>query len=237
VPLAGAPGAGEVARLAVAGGGESSPELVIEQALTRRSDLRQIELFGRLRETELRLEQAEYLPKVALFGTYGINAQQSGSPAFFGQTGSDRAYGRQVGVSVTMPLFAGFGRPARVSQRTAAVRQVETQRRLALAQAEHQVRTLLDQYREAAERAEAQKLAVVQAQRGYQIVSTQYREGISSHLEVTDAEVALRQSEFYLAEAIYDYLAAQARLDAAVGEVPLVDTDMRVARTSVGSAK
>ena len=49
----------------------------------------------------------------------------------------------------------------------------------------------------------------------------QYREGISSQLEVTDAEVALRQSEFNYAEAVYDYLVARARLDQALGMVPL----------------
>jgi outer membrane protein TolC len=40
---------------------------------------------------------------------------------------------------------------------------------------------------------------------------------------VTDAELALRQSEFNYAQAVYDYLTAQARLDLAMGRVPLVD--------------
>jgi outer membrane protein TolC len=44
-----------------------------------------------------------------------------------------------------------------------------------------------------------------------------------TQLELTDAEVALRQSEFNYAQAVYDYLAARARLDEAVGRVPLVD--------------
>ena len=45
----------------------------------------------------------------------------------------------------------------------------------------------------------------------------------SNHIaiEVTDAEVALRQSEFNYAEAVYDYLVARARLDQVLGMVPL----------------
>jgi outer membrane protein TolC len=39
-------------------------------------------------------------------------------------------------------------------------------------------------------------------------------------MELTDAEVALRQSEFNYAEAVYDYLSARAELDRAVGEIP-----------------
>jgi outer membrane protein TolC len=73
---------------------------------------------------------------------------------------------------------------------------------------------------------------VSQAERGFQIASAQYREGLGSQLELTDAEVALRQSEFNYAEAVYDYLVARAQLDEATGQVPFVDVE---SRTSDGS--
>lgn len=203
-----------------------SADEVVELAKRHRSDLRQHELTERLRQTEVRLEQVEYLPKVSIFGLYTINAQQSGSPDFFGYP---RAYGRQVGVQVSMPLFSGFQRPARVGQKRAALNQARLQRELATAMAENEVRTLYDEAQEARSRAEAQRLAVEQARRGFEIATAMYREGLGSQLEVTDAEVALRQSEFNLAEAIYDYLVARARLDEAAGRVPLVDAGYRSA--------
>jgi outer membrane protein TolC len=58
----------------------------------------------------------------------------------------------------------------------------------------------------------------------------QHREGISSALELTDAEGALRQSEFNYAEAIYDYLVARARLDEAMGTVDIVGRAVTAAR-------
>jgi outer membrane protein TolC len=192
----------------------------LTQALESRSDLRQLELTRALRKAELRAEQAEYLPKVSLFGSYTINAQDNGDPRFFGR---QRAYGRQVGVQVTMPLFSGFQRPARVEQKEAQLHSAETQAKLARALAEHELTTLSDQHAEAIARAQAQRLTVEQAQRGYQIASAQYREGISGHLEVTDAELALRQSEFNYAQAVYDYLVARAKLDRATGSVQFVD--------------
>jgi outer membrane protein TolC len=226
-------GTGEAAGWkASAGGGEFvdldaiSADEAVEVALRHRSDLRQLDFTARLRQAEVRLERAEYLPKVSLFGLYTINAQQSGSPAFFGYP---RAYGRQVGVQVSLPLFSGFQRPARLGQKQAALRQVEAQRMLTSARAEHEVRTLYDGALEARARAEAQSLAVAQAARGFEIASAQYREGLGSQLEVTDAEVALRQSEFNHAEAIYDYRVARARLDEAAGRVPLVDAGYRSA--------
>jgi outer membrane protein TolC len=85
------------------------------------------------------------------------------------------------------------------------------------------VKTLFEGVGESHSRAQAQKFAVTQAQRGYEIARAQYREGIGSQLELTDAEVALRQSEFNYAEAIHDWLTAEARLDQAVGIVPEIE--------------
>ena len=199
-----------------------SPEALVSMAEEGRSDIRQLELTRSLRRTELRAEQLEYAPKITVFGNYVINAQQNGSPSFFG-SGMERSYGRSAGISFSMPIFNGFRENARIRQRRAVVRSVETQAELARDRAEAQVRTLFDRVEEAADRAEGQRLAVQQARRGFEIAAVQYREGISSQLERTDAEVALRQSEFNYAQAVYDYLVARAQLDEAVGRTPGVN--------------
>ncbi len=198
-----------------------TPELA--EMVGRRSDVRQLELTETLRHTELRLEQVEYLPRLSFFGTYAINSQQNGSPEFFG---APRAYSRNVGVQLTVPIFQGFQRDARIDQKRAVLRQAETQTELARSQGTAEVRTLLEQADEARERAAGQRLAVTQATRGFDIARAQYREGLGSQLELTDAEVALRQSEFNYAQAVYDFLVARARLDAAAGQVPLVGEEM-----------
>jgi len=136
-----------------------------------------------------------------------------------------RAYARQAGVRVTWPLFSGFSKDARIDQKRASLRQAQTQTRLARSRAENEVETIWDQVGEARERADGQRLAVRQALRGFEIASAQYREGLGSQLELTDSEVALRQSEFNYAQAVYDFLVAQANLDQAVGFVPLVDSN------------
>ena len=46
---------------------------------------------------------------------------------------------------------------------------------------------------------------------------------MSSQLELSDAEVALRQSEFNYAQAVFDYLMFRAQLDEATGNVPMVN--------------
>lgn len=193
---------------------------LVALAMENRSDLRQLKLAAGLRRTELRAEQLEYAPKVSLFASYNINAQHNGSPTFFGPAGQ-RAYGRLAGVSVSMPLFNGFRENSRIRRQRAVVHGVETQLDLARDRAEAEVRALADQVEEAAERAAGQRLAVAQARRGFEIVGAQFREGLSGQLERTDAEVALRQSEFNYAQAVYDYLVARVRLGEALGDAPL----------------
>ena len=176
----------------------------------------------------MRLEQMQYLPTVSFFGNYVLQAQQNGAPDFFGDPMS-RASAQAVGISVSVPIFEGFRKDARVDQRRAAWRQAETQFRFARDQAASQVKSLIELADEARARARGQRLAVDQAQRGFEIASAQYREGLSGQLELTDAEVALRQSEFNYAQAVYDYLVAWAQLDEAVGAVPMVDSEFRQA--------
>ena len=91
--------------------------------------------------------------------------------------------------------------------------------------AQAQVKSLLELSAESLSRARAQRLAVQQATRGFEIASAQYQEGLGSQFELIDAEVALRQSEFNYAQAVFDYLVARAQLDEATGLVPFVDQD------------
>ena len=201
---------------------------VLEIAAANRSDLRQLALTLELRETERKVEISQYLPQVSAFGTWTAQGQGDGSPTFFGE---QKFAAKAFGIEVSWPLFSGLQRPARVSRLGAVVDQVEAQLEYAREQAENEVRTLHEEAREAYSRAAAQRRAVAQAQRGFDIAGKEYRAGLGSQLQVTDAELALRQSEFNYAQAVFDYLNAQARLDAAIGVVPLVDEgDIVVAR-------
>jgi outer membrane protein TolC len=206
--------------------GLESVEEALEQATLSRSDVRQFTLNEELREAEMKVEQMAYLPEVSLFGNYIVTAQNNGSPSFFASSVGQRAYSRIVGLQISVPIFQGFRRDARIDQRRASLRQAQAQTQQGADFAAAQVRSLVEAADEALQRARGQRLAVTQASRGFEIASAQYREGLGSQLELTDAEVALRQSEFNYAQAVYDYLNARARLDEAIGQVPLVDVDM-----------
>ena len=201
---------------------ENVSENLLGAAQEDRPDLRTLDQSENLRNAELRIEQGRYLPEIVLFGSYGVTAQQNGSPDFFADP-KLRAFSQQAGLRVTWPLFSGFSKDARIDQKVAALRQVQSQKRLAKARADAEIKTVWDQLQQARSRAQGQRKAVEQAERGFEIVSAEYKEGVMGQLELTDAEVALRQSEFNYASAVYDFLVAQANLDLALGKVPMVD--------------
>jgi outer membrane protein TolC len=199
-----------------------SLEVLVRTAMAWRSDLRQLEQAEVLRRTELRHAKVEYLPTVSAFGSWDVNAQQSGSPDFFGDENS-RATSKMAGVRINLPLFTGLQRDARVDRRQAMLRQAEIQTQLGRRRAAAQVQDLVAQLEESRARERGQRLAVSQAERGFQIALARYRRGVGSQLEVTDAEVALRQSEFNRAQAAHDVLSTQARLELGIGRVSLLD--------------
>ena len=198
-------------------------ETGLARAAEFRSDLRQFALTEELRRTEMRLEQAAYLPEISVFGNYIVSAQDNGSPSFFGRGDGQSATSRALGLRVSVPIFQGLRRDARVDQKRASLREAQANSRQAARAARSQIRTISEGIDEAYSRASAQALAVRRAERGFEIASAQYTEGLLSQLELTDAEVALRQTEFNYAQAVFDYLIARAQFDEATGQVPLVD--------------
>jgi outer membrane protein len=208
--------------LALAGAelGAGGLDAALETAVSRRSDVRQAELNILLGQAQLAAERAEYFPKISLFGAYNISAQDNGPPSFFGENANQRTTAAWGGVKVELPVFKGFSRSARMQQVKASLIQNRTRLALTREQTADQLRTLAAAVDEARARVASQRRAVGQAQRGFEIASAEYRAGVGSQLQITDAELALRQSEFNYAQAVYDYLTARSNLDAARGTVP-----------------
>jgi outer membrane protein TolC len=192
-------------------------------ALANRTDLQQARLQRDLEEARVKYERTQLFPTVSGFFNWGLQAQENGALNFFGENPDQRFTTSAVGVQLDVPLFSGARRWNRVEQRKIGVRQAEERIGDLRQRAANEVETVLANLTESRSRAEAQRQAVSQAQRGFEIVTTEYLAGTQPRLEVTTAELALRQAEQNYALAVYDFLVAQAQLDLAVGVVPAVD--------------
>ncbi len=196
---------------------------ILQLARRNRSELLQAQHETALAQSQLAAERATAYPKLSAFANYRLDAQENGSPDFFGESELQRASNWQAGLRLEVPILEGGQRFQRVGQRKLQLQQSRTRQELAGEAMENAVRSLVAGVLEARERAAAQKRAVAQAQRGYEIATAEYRNGLGTQLAANDAEETLRQAEFSYAEAVFDMLQSQADLDVAVGVVPLVD--------------
>jgi outer membrane protein len=193
---------------------------VFATVLAARTDVRQAQLGISVEEARLKVERAQLFPKVSLFGAYTLTAQDPGSPSFFGESADYRSPSAWGGLRVELPIFHGFRESARMQQARASIEHNRAALDLAREQTTNELRTLVAALDETRERVASQERAVSQARRGYQIATAEYREGLGSQLQVTDAELALQESEYNYAQAVYEHLIARSNLDAALGTVP-----------------
>jgi outer membrane protein TolC len=198
-------------------------DAIVEEALNNRADIRQTRINHDLGNARIKASVSSYYPTLSGFYSYTVLAQENNGLDFFGENSNQRTTLSQAGIQLRIPLFDGFQTTARVQQEKLALLRVDTQLIQIREQAMNEVETLMDALEETKLRALAQARSVDQARRGFEIAMAQYREGVSSRLEVVDAENALRMAEFNYAQAVFDHLNAQADLDLAVGQVPLVD--------------
>ena len=194
-------------------------------ALANRSDLRQARLSRDLEETRASFEKTRLLPTLSAFFNYNILSQQNDPVNFFGDGALEQTNTSAIGLVVEIPLFDGFKKVYRAEQAKVEVRKAETRLADLEERAKDQIRTAHANLVEARARAEAQRSAVSEARRGFEIVSAEYLAGTASRLDVSDGEFALSQSELNYSQAVFDYLVAQAELDLVVGVVPMVDPE------------
>lgn len=121
-------------------------------------------------------------------------------------------------VRLAQNLFDGWKKTARIDY---AVTQLRSAR---AAEAKAEQTLFLDlvsavaQYESAHKRREVAELVVRQATDNREIVNEQYRVGLSSSIERTDAQVAVRQAQADAVRARYDEQAAQASIVRLIGE-------------------
>jgi outer membrane protein TolC len=195
---------------------------IIDKATGLRGDLRVLEQQQNLKDREIKAIKSRFLP--TLTANYNLNwtASQAGNPVFFG-TDQTRARSQTLGFTVNLPLFQGFERSSDLDIAQIEKKQLQEQQRAAERSAKNEIQSARESLNQAIETAPARQKALELAQEGYERARARLENGMGSQLDVTNAELQLRQAEANYAQMVYNYLSAKARYDRAVGMVPFVD--------------
>lgn len=194
----------------------------LSEALSDRGDLRILDARLNLNEKEVQAIKSRFLPTIN--ATYNLQwtAAEPGAPTFF----DNNARFQTLGINVSLPIFEGFKRLADVQRAKISRKDIEEQIRGAKLSAQSEIQSAAEDLNKAFETAEARKQALSQAVEGYQRALSRLENGIGSQIEVTEAEVQVRQAEVNYALMVFEYLNAKAQYDLATGQVPYVDTEI-----------
>jgi outer membrane protein TolC len=185
---------------------------LIRRALEARPEL--AELRARLEAATAAIEIARSGGRPALVLSAGPNY---GNAVSGSATGTTAAFGWSVTLAATVPLFDGGLTTQRVREAELRVEQLrvnESQLRQAV---ELDVRRALLTYASAAEELITADKTVEQAQEGLRIANVRFAAGVSTNLEVIQAQAAQSQAEANRILALFNVNVARAQLERAAG--------------------
>jgi outer membrane protein TolC len=160
----------------------------------------------RLRESSLKLAEAQKKPQIALNSTYSRIAYPSNFfPAF------DRS-NWSVGATLNIPVLTGGRQRGDEQVARAELDQARLQLRQTQELAALDSRAAWAELIAARAAWEASAGTVQQAARAHEIADVRYRAGVSTQLELSDARVLLQQAEVNRAQAARDLQVARARM-------------------------
>jgi len=187
-----------------------------------RGDMRVLEAQQKLKEQEITAVKSRFLPTLNASYNLQWSSAEPGSPNFF----EDNVRFQTIGLNFSLPLFEGFKRNADVQRVLIGQKDLDEQYRSATLRAQNEVASFSEDLNMAFETANARKIALNQAQEGYERAQLRFENGLGSQIEVTDAEIQVRQAEVNYSVMVFNYLTAKAQYDLATGIVPFVDTEL-----------
>jgi outer membrane protein TolC len=210
--------------------------LVDTTAAPDRASLRSAELTLRAREEGIKIARADYWPTLSLSLQSGYQAFPPigmGFPSRFGATSPDFCSppggtqncqnggwftDRSVQATASWPLFDGFRTRSNVSVARAQANiatlqlgQAREQVGLDVARARSELRRALAAY-------DARQQTVAEAAEAYQLAALRFSTGLSTQLEVSDAQLSMLNAQSGAVRSVYDLYLAAADLARALGQ-------------------
>jgi len=179
----------------------------IDAAMRSRPDLRAADEQIHAAEQQVTAIKAERLPSLSAFGDYGY-------------IGKDRLLGTyDWGIQVSIPIFDGLRREARIEEAKAMTNEIDVRRRDLRQQAAIEVRGALLDLASARQEADAVREALRLAQQEVAQAQERFRAGVSGNADVITASLSLNSARTQAVDALSSYQSAKVALARAVGSV------------------
>ncbi len=179
---------------------------LVNEAYEKRPELKQIENQLLSQESIIRIAKADYYPTVYLDANYNFNGTEITQ---FYQS-------NYVGLGISLPIFSGLYRPARVSEEKLEKLVIEQQKEALQRQIGEEVWNAFLALKEVKERIVNTQVFLKDAKENLNISEGEYKEGIGSMLDVLDAETTFVTAEERYIESLADFKIARINLQRTV---------------------
>lgn len=184
---------------------------LIPEALRQRPEYHRVNALVTSAEASVRQAFRNFFPDISGTGSYGGTFRDPKSAA------DDLAETWQLGLTLNWSIFDGGNKIARYREANKNVEGARSRvQAIELSISEEVVQAHLN-LQEAQERIDAAKKAVESARENFRLAQGRFDAGVGTIIELTDAQLALTQSQSTEAKALADYRIAVSRLERALG--------------------
>lgn len=191
--------------------------------LSRNSTMRQLAIQAEELASTIKIQQNANIPTLSVAFNYSMNAMTNDF-VFSEYRWSPYSY---VGLSLNIPIFAGFQRSNAIKQAKVQAAELNLQK----ADSERQLRIAIRQYLGTMDTAinsyTAAESAVESARKAYDIAQKSYNVGRSTLTDLNDAQLALTEAELSVTQAAYKFVVAKTELEEILG-ADFIDEDGNV---------
>jgi outer membrane protein TolC len=179
-------------------------EQLLAEALRQRPEYQQARLRIENSEAVAKRTFRDFFPDLSVGGSYGA-AQSQLNESW------------DVSLSLSWSIFDGGNRLARYREAQATIEATRARYQALALDIAREVEQTWIVVTEADERIQAAQTAVASAQENFRLAQGRFDAGVGTILELTDAQLALTQSQNTEAQALADFKIALARLERALG--------------------
>ena len=183
-------------------------------SLENNSTMKQLEIQAGQLADAIKMQQFASLPTLSLAFAYSVNAMTNDFN-FREYRWSPYSY---VGLSLSIPIFAGGRRHNAVRQSKVQYEQLQLQALNTERQLKIAIRQYLNQMETSMKSYDAAREAEQTARKAYSIATQSYNLGRSTLTDLNDAQLALTQAELGVSQAVYSFVLAKAALEQTLGK-------------------
>lgn len=179
------------------------------------SEYQLVDLQEKIATQQKKVAFASHLPMVSAIGAFQVNSQTRNfdyGNAYYPSTSF-------VGLQVSVPIFTGLSNQAKLKQAAISEQQFSLRAKNSYQNLRAIVHRVVTDAHQSLSRLQSTATVKETAKLSYSIIQYRYKKGISSRLELTDAELTLSTAQSNYLEAIYEYLSARITLSKLMGDM------------------